>query len=143
MIPLAYKPYNTAQRLRQLMDERGLKQVDVLNACKPYSDKYDVYIRKNDLSQYLSGKVEPKQDKLTILGLALDVNEVWLMGYDINRSRAVSLQWRSERSLENLYERLDKIDQGYIIRSMKGLLKDDKYKEKVEPEGSKAAKAIS
>ena len=140
MIPLAYKPYNTAQRLRQLMDERGLKQVDVLNACKPYSDKYDVYIRKNDLSQYLSGKVEPKQDKLTILGLALDVNEVWLMGYDINRSRANSLQWRSESDLENLYERLDKIDQGYIIRSMKGLLKDDKYKTQ---EGSKAAKAIS
>ena len=65
------------------MNERGLKQVDILEACKPYCEKYGVKLAKNDLSQYISGKVQPGQDKLSILGLALNVNEVWLMGYNV------------------------------------------------------------
>lgn len=42
---------------------------------------------KSDISQYVSGKVEPGQDKLTILGLALNVSEAWLMGYDVPMAR--------------------------------------------------------
>lgn len=38
---------------------------------------------RNDISQYVSGKVEPSQWKLTILAKALNVSEVWLMGYDV------------------------------------------------------------
>lgn len=73
----------TSDRLKQIMNERGLKQVDILEACKPYCEKYGVKLAKNDLSQYISGKVQPGQDKLTILGMALNVNEVWLMGYNV------------------------------------------------------------
>ena len=71
------KELTTADRLKQIMSERGLKQVDILEACKPYCERYGVQLKKNDLSQYVSGKVEPKQDKLSILGMALNVNEVW------------------------------------------------------------------
>ena len=77
------KEISTADRLKQIMNERGLKQVDILEACKPYCIKYNVKLNKNDLSQYVSGKVIPKQDKLSILAMALKVNEVWLMGYDV------------------------------------------------------------
>lgn len=70
----------TADRLNQIMAERGLKQVEILELCKPYCQKMGVKLNKNDLSQYVSGKVVPKQDKLSILALALNVNEVWLMG---------------------------------------------------------------
>ena len=45
---------------------------------------------RNDLSQYLSGKFQPKQAKLTVLALALNVSEAWLMGYDVPRSRLAS-----------------------------------------------------
>lgn len=38
---------------------------------------------RNHISQYVSGKVKPNQDKLSILALALNVNEAWLMGYDV------------------------------------------------------------
>lgn len=78
---------NTSLRLKQIMSERNLRQVDILNAAKPYCAKYGVKLEKNDLSQYVNGKVEPGQEKLTILGLALDVNETWLMGYDVSSSR--------------------------------------------------------
>ena len=45
---------------------------------------------KNDLSHYVSGKVEPGQDKLSILGLALGVSEAWLMGFDVSMERNVT-----------------------------------------------------
>ena len=74
---------STATRLKRIMEERNLKQVDVLRLCEPYCEKYGVKLKKNDLSQYLSGKVQPKQNKLSILGMALGVQEAWLMGYDV------------------------------------------------------------
>lgn len=81
------KESNTAQRLQMVMRERGLKQVDILRAAEPFCKKYNVKLGRNDLSQYVSGKVEPGQYKLTILGLALNVSEAWLMGYDVPMER--------------------------------------------------------
>lgn len=75
------------ERLNQAMKIRSLKQVDVLKAAKPYCDKYGIKLTKSDLSQYVSGKVEPRQEKLTILSLALSVSEAWLMGYDVSMER--------------------------------------------------------
>ncbi len=78
---------NTAIRLNLLMEERNLRQVDILEKCKPFCKKYNVKLGRNDLSQYVNGKVEPGQEKLSILGLALNVSEAWLMGYDVPRER--------------------------------------------------------
>ncbi len=77
----------TADRLKKIMSNRNLKQVDILNLCQPYCKKYGVKLAKNDLSQYVSGKAKPRQDKLTVLGKALNVSEVWLMGYDVPMQR--------------------------------------------------------
>lgn len=81
------KKTNTANRLKETMDERNIKQVDILRLAKPFCEKYGVKLAKNDLSQYVSGKVEPGQEKLTILGLALNVSEAWLMGFDVPKER--------------------------------------------------------
>ena len=78
---------STSARLKELMSERKLRQIDILNAAKPYCAQLGIKLEKNDLSQYVNGKVEPGQEKLTILGLALDVSETWLMGYDVPISR--------------------------------------------------------
>lgn len=77
----------TSTRLKQIMEERNLKQVDILNMAKPYCDKYGIKLGKSDLSQYLSGRNEPAQKKLAILSLALNVNEAWLMGFDVPMER--------------------------------------------------------
>ena len=76
------KKSNTAERLKEIMNQRGLKQIDIVNAAQPFCKKYGVKLGRNDVSQYCAGKVEPNQRKLTILALALNVSEVWLMGYD-------------------------------------------------------------
>lgn len=77
------RPSNTSERLKYIMDKYGLKQVDILNKCLPLCETHGVKMNKSDLSQYVSGKVEPSNKKLAILGLALDVSEAWLMGFDV------------------------------------------------------------
>ena len=55
------KKYTTSQRLKQLMAKRGLKQIDILNLAIPFCQEYSVKLGRNDLSQYVNGKVEPGQ----------------------------------------------------------------------------------
>lgn len=84
------KKYNTSYRLKQIMAERNLKQIDIINLAKPFCDLHNVKLNKNDLSQYVSGKVEPGQNKLYILALALNVNEAWLMGFDVSPDKKLA-----------------------------------------------------
>lgn len=77
------KEKNTSDRLKEIMTEKGLRQIDILNKAMPICKKRNIKLGRNDLSQYISGKVEPSQKKLTILAEALDVSETWLMGYDV------------------------------------------------------------
>ena len=51
------KKFTTADRLKEIMTKKKIKQVDILEACKPFCEKYNVKLQKNDLSQYVSGKV--------------------------------------------------------------------------------------
>lgn len=99
------KKFTTSQRLKQIISERGIKQVEILEACKPFCEKYKVQLKKNDLSQYVSGKVEPKQDKLSILGMALNVNEVWLMGYDVPAEREA---FSKQQQTDEVYDAIKK-----------------------------------
>lgn len=74
---------NTSERLKYVLKRFNLRQVDILKKAKPYSEKYNIKFEKNDLSQYVSGKTVPGQEKLTILAQALNVSEAWLLGYDV------------------------------------------------------------
>lgn len=77
----------TAERLKTIMAERKLKQIDIIRLCQPLCKKYGERLERNDLSQYISGRNRPRQNKLTILGEGLGVSEAWLMGYDVPRER--------------------------------------------------------
>ena len=77
----------TAERLREVMDMKGLKQADIVRMCQPYAERLGIKFQKSALSQYISGRNEPNQYKLTVLALALNVNESWLMGYDVPMKR--------------------------------------------------------
>lgn len=81
------KKESTATRLRKIMDSRGLRQVDILKLTTPYCEKYGIKMNKSDISQYCSGKNEPNQEKLFVLGKALSVSESWLMGFDVPMER--------------------------------------------------------
>lgn len=113
----------TAKRLNQIMTERNLKQVDILNLSLPYCAKYDVKMNKSDISQYVSGKVEPSQDKLVVLGMALDVTEAWLMGFDVPMSRKDS----SAKAIEDFefyykYSLLNERDKKIVLNTINAML---------------------
>lgn len=97
------KKANTSDRLKQIMNERNLKQVDILNLSLPICSKYNVKMNKSDISQYVSGKVEPSQEKLVVLGLALNVTEAWLMGFDVSMERKDSSR-EAKEDIEILYK---------------------------------------
>lgn len=106
------KKENTAIRLKRIMSDRNLRQVDILNLTEPYCKKYDVKMNKSDISQYCSGKTEPNQDKLFVLGIALNVNEAWLMGYDVPMTRAEQISDEDIGNAfanNNLFEVIDNI----------------------------------
>lgn len=123
--------YSTADRLNYIMETRNLKQVDILKLSAPFSNKYNVKLNRNDLSQYVNGKVEPGQFKLFILAQALNVSEAWLMGFDVPMQREtpqkpVSPQ-KDNEELHNLIDMLDSIDQAEIKGTVKQMLKSEKY----------------
>ena len=72
-----------ATRLQQVMNERNLKQVDVISLSKVHQKELGVKLGKSALSQYINGKSTPDQEKLVLLARTLGVSEAWLMGYDV------------------------------------------------------------
>lgn len=110
----------TSDRLKQIMKERRLKQVDILNLSLPYCKKYGVKMHKSDISQYVSGRFEPSQEKLVVLGMALNVSEAWLMGFDVSPARKdnanaaendIDLLWKfsllEQRDKETILDMID------------------------------------
>ena len=69
-----------AERIKEAMQIRGLKQSDIVEMTG---------INKGALSSYLSGRYSPKQNNIYLLAKALDVNEAWLMGADVPINRMV------------------------------------------------------
>lgn len=62
-----------AERIQYALSVRNMKQSDLVEKTK---------IPKGSISQYATGYVEPKGDRIKLLAQALDVNPVWLIGFD-------------------------------------------------------------
>jgi transcriptional regulator with XRE-family HTH domain len=63
-----------AKRLRKALTVRNMKQSELCRKTK---------IATSAMSEYLRGLYEPKQDKILLISEALDVDPVWLMGFDV------------------------------------------------------------
>lgn len=90
------KKQTTSERLQAYMDMYNLRQVDILEMAKPHTHKYNIKLNKNDLSQYVSGKVEPGQGKVFILSKALNADPAWIMGLDVpmRETKEHTSSWR-------------------------------------------------
>ena len=77
-----------SNRLKQVLQEQGLRrQVDLLEKAKSVAENSNTKITKSDLSQYISGKVIPGTEKLSLIALTLGVNEAWLLGFYAPKKR--------------------------------------------------------
>lgn len=99
-------------RIQQAMDIRNMKAVDI---CEKTG------IPKSSMSMYLSGKVEPKSDRLYKIAKCLDVAESWLLGYDVPMERTkaqknndaisdIVLKLRSDEEFLSIVDKISKMD---------------------------------
>lgn len=132
------KKVTTADRLNQIMSDQNIKQVDILDLCKPYCKKFGEKLGKSILSQYVSGAVEPGQSKLSILGMALNVNEVWLMGYDVPKERdtftPLTITSDEQKELIHIYDNLNQEGKTQLMQQARNFLKIDEYKKRAASE---------
>ncbi len=72
------RPAEIRDRLKEAMDLRGFRAVDLVEATG---------IPKSAISFYLAGKSKPKADRLYIIAQVLNISEAWLLGYDVAMTR--------------------------------------------------------
>lgn len=85
----------TKNRLKKALSIRNMKPVEL-------SEKTG--IPKSAISQYMSGYTKPKQDRIYLICKALDINEPWLMGFDVQMERKQPSKEEAEKDIELLHK---------------------------------------
>ena len=67
-------------RIREALSIRNMKAVELAEKCG---------IDKSAITNYVKQKYQPKQQGLLKMAAVLDVNEMWLAGYDVPMERNV------------------------------------------------------
>lgn len=90
------------ERLQEVMRLKGVRATDIAQHTS---------IPKGAISYYLSGKSQPKADRLHILAKYLNVSEAWLLGFDVAMART-EIQIKND----NLVQLIDKLrkDPGFF-----------------------------
>ena len=83
---------NFSSRLKQALENCNMTSNQLANR---------LHINRGIISNYITGKYKPKQDRLSEIADILNVNEAWLMGYDITKDK--------ELSPEDLYIEITKL----------------------------------
>ena len=63
-----------AKRIRKALSIRNMTQSELCRRTK---------IATSAMSEYIKGLYDPKQDKIYVMAQALNVDPVWLMGFDV------------------------------------------------------------
>lgn len=82
-----------AIRLKRALNIRNMKQSELSEKTK---------IPKSAISQYVSGAFEPRQDRIYLISNALNIDEAWLMGFDVPMERQSELMITKEAPTEKL-----------------------------------------
>lgn len=104
----------TAKRLRQALEENGLTQQEL-------SEKSGV--KKASISQYVNGSHEPSNISAGKIGKILNVEPLWLMGFDVEMRKEISFKTANE-DLEFLekFSLLNEEDKKSILETMDFML---------------------
>ena len=113
------KTETCGKRIEKALIIREMKQADL---CK-LAD-----IPKSSLSLYLKGAYEPKQDKIYKMANALNVSEMWLMGYDVPMEKEQLFQptyselTSAEKIMLELFRRIPEAHQKILIQTIRNAL---------------------
>ena len=81
-----------SDRLKEAMEFRNFRQVDLVNSTK---------IDKGTISNYLSGKYEPKSVNAVLIADALNVNLPWLLGHDVPMEKDQYVEYSASENNES------------------------------------------
>lgn len=101
-------------RLNRAMSIRNMKAVDLVEKTG---------IPKSAISHYMSGHVKPKQDRIALISDALNVQEAWLLGYDVPMNKTD----KREERLVAYYRKLNEYGQKKLLDNVEDLLEIEKY----------------
>ena len=107
-----------SERLKEAMLLRNVKQIDLVNATG---------IGKSSISTYISGSYEPKQRNIYKLAKELNLNEAWIIGYDVPMERLMIEENDSKNIIaSNLKKiRADKMLRYADISALSAVSKED------------------
>lgn len=104
----------SSRRLRQILQEKDMKQQEL-------SDKSGV--SKASISQYMNGDIIPSNVSAGKMATVLDVNPVWLMGYDIPREmKSGAEQAAKDFDFFQKYSSLTERDKQIVMDLMNSML---------------------
>lgn len=119
---------NPSERLKQLMSERNLKQVEILEKSLPYQKELGIKMGKSTLSQYVNGVQSPDQHRIYLLSKTLEVSEPWLMGYDVEKKRIPDSERNSisneQPEILPIYNKLEEQRQEKVLNYAKEQLEE-------------------
>ncbi len=93
------------KRLHIAMNDKGMKQVDVIRLAKPLAEQAGIKLGKSHMSQYFSGKTEPRKEALQVLAEVLEVTPAWLCGKEDAAGQAENHGGMKEGKEDNMAER--------------------------------------
>lgn len=112
------KPYTFAQRLKMLIDQRGISRSELARICG---------ISKSNVTRYINGEYEAKQDVVYRMASSLGVSEAWLMGHDVPMERTPAPA-PAAREIDPIYDALNQDGQKELCRYGRYLTAQDEYR---------------
>ena len=114
-----------ATRIRKALSIRNMTQSELCRRTK---------IATSAMSEYIKGLYDPKQDKIYIMAQALDVDPVWLMGFDVpmekedkkNLPQEDGSLTEGEKVMLNLFREIPEDQQQVVLAMIRAALCTDK-----------------
>ena len=115
-MPSWSKTSSTSDRLKEIMRIREMKQADLARATG---------LAKGGISNYITGRYEPKSDVISKLAKALNCSEMWLWGYDVPMERQNNVSpeepelSEGEKMLLNLFRQVPEEQQQLVLQMIR------------------------
>lgn len=112
-----------ATRIKKALSIRNMTQSELCRRTK---------IATSAMSEYIKGLYEPKQDKLYIMSEALNVDPVWLMGFDVPMEEDKKISpdelglTEGEKVVLDLFRRIPEDQQPMVLAMIRAALCTDK-----------------
>ena len=99
-----------SKRLNEIILKKNIKPAEIAKISEQLylEGKVPKPIKKPTLSAYLKGDYEAKQDNIYTLSKILNINEAWLMGYDVDIKRTPDEERGNKKAETNVFPIPDK-----------------------------------